>query len=358
VYFDILSALTGATTLLNRTIHMSTGQTETVTVPVPQGQSSVNFLVTWPGSSVETALIDPAGRTIAPGSGDPNVYYARSSTSELYRITGPAAGNWRMRMYGRALRAGGEDVTALVAARSPERTCAAVPSGAVSWWPGNGNTDDLVDGNPGALRDAAGYAAGMVDRGFIFDGRSEVRVNHNPNLNLQTFTFEAWVFPTLLDGRTEIILNKEQEVEWRTTTQYELGVRGLDDAGRGTVPAGNFMFYLGGITGGPQDYYSWIDAKAPLPLNTWTHVAVAFEGGAARAYVNGELTRSVSGLAGSIKTSTGPLKIGARSDDNAAMLPQDQFNGLIDEMTIYGRALSGSEIRAIYDARRSGKCTP
>ena len=48
----------------------------------------------------------------------------------------------------------------------------APPAGMVSWWPGDGNASDIIDGNHGMLSGDAGYAPGMVGQAFS--------VNPNP----------------------------------------------------------------------------------------------------------------------------------------------------------------------------------
>jgi hypothetical protein len=41
-------------------------------------------------------------------------------------------------------------------------TCVQPPSGLVSWWPGDGNAEDIVDGNDGVLQNGATFADGKV----------------------------------------------------------------------------------------------------------------------------------------------------------------------------------------------------
>src|SRR5262249_51151918 len=66
-------------------------------------------------------------------------------------------------------------------------------------------------------------------------------------------------------------------------------------------------------------------------------------------YVNGKLD-GTAGASGTIATSTQPLRIGG---DETGWF----FNGLVDEASLYDRALSASEIQAIYNADAAGKCT-
>ena len=49
------------------------------------------------------------------------------------------------------------------------------PAGMVSWWPGDGNADDIVDGNPGTLSGDATFAPGKVGQAFRFDGDGRLR---------------------------------------------------------------------------------------------------------------------------------------------------------------------------------------
>ena len=75
-----------------------------------------------------------------------------------------------------------------------------------------------------------------------------------------------------------------------------------------------------------------------IPLNTWTHLAATFDGGSLRFYVNGSLVRTVA-RSGAIQTSSSPLRIGGNT------IWGEYFRGLIDEVRIYNRALSATEIQ-------------
>ncbi|RME45295.1 MAG: VWA domain-containing protein [Chloroflexi bacterium] len=359
VYYDILNATSDAWLLLNRVITMTPGQSTTLDVELPADLASGLFMVDWPGSTVDMTLIDPTGRPITPetANSDPDIYHDKGTTHELYRISNPTSGPWQIRLYGRQLPWSGEFVTVNVSARGGHVSCTPIPSGIISWWPADGTTNDVVDGNPGVLYDQATYAMGKVHQAFDFDGASEVRIASRENLNVQQFTIEAWVFPTLLDGKVEIIVNKEPNINWHPLMiQYELAIKGPVDVDLGSVPEGNLLFYLGGIRHLPNGYQGWVDGGGPLPLYSWSHVALTFDGSTARTYINGNLAKEITGLSGVVTTTSGPLKIGSRSDENTTKNPRDQFNGLIDELAIYGRALSANEIHNIFIAGSAGKC--
>jgi len=233
--------------------------------------------------------------------------------------------------------------------------CIQPPAGVVGWWPGDGNRDDATDRNPGVAEGEVSYAPGMVDLAFVFNGASGVRVEDDAILNPPEITIEAWVRPTLTDGLVDIIVNKEVNPN---PFQYEIGIRGSDDAGVGSLVEGELAFHLEGIQGLPQEYYAWVSGGQIIPTYTWTHVALTFDGSSVRAYVDGALTRALSGLTGTLTNTAGPLKIGSRGDDRINLWPNDRFDGRIDEVTIYDRALSHAEIQSIFSAGSAGKCKP
>src|SRR5262249_48138112 len=75
----------------------------------------------------------------------------------------------------------------------------------------------------------------------------------------------------------------------------------------------------------------------------------------ARIYVNGVEQPVVrSGQATAIFDSDGPIRIGARMGSNGQIT--GAWNGLIDEVQLYNRALSAAEVLAIYSAGSAGTC--
>ena len=89
-----------------------------------------------------------------------------------------------------------------------------------------------------------------------------------------------------------------------------------------------------------------------IPLNTWSHVAMTFNAasGALVVYVNGTAVGNTT-FPGAILATTRNVLIG-RED---SFLPR-AFNGGIDEVGIYGRALTAVEIQSIATAGAKGKC--
>jgi hypothetical protein len=77
---------------------------------------------------------------------------------------------------------------------------------------------------------------------------------------------------------------------------------------------------------------------AGLPLGTWSHVAVTYDGANQRLYVNGVQVASRA-QTGSMALGNGPLRIGGNGS-----WATEFFQGLIDDVRVYNRALTATEI--------------
>jgi beta-lactam-binding protein with PASTA domain len=183
-------------------------------------------------------------------------------------------------------------------------------------------TDSSGNAQHGTVAGATWSTAGKFGGALSFDGSGDmVTVNDSPLLDLTTgMTLQAWVRPTALSGWRTAILK-----EAPSSLAYALYAH--DNAPR---PAGYVR--IGGEVAA--------NGSTQLPLNTWSHIAVSFDGATLRMYVNGTLVGS-RGISGSILTSTNPLRIGG----NAVW--GEYFSGLIDEVWIHRRALAQSEIQAL-----------
>jgi len=76
-----------------------------------------------------------------------------------------------------------------------------------------------------------------------------------------------------------------------------------------------------------------------LPVNTWTHLAATFDGATVRLFVNGVQVASQAQPT-PLANTTGTLQIGADS------YPTEYFAGRIDEVRVYNRALSATQIQS------------
>lgn len=115
------------------------------------------------------------------------------------------------------------------------------------------------------------------------------------------------------------------------------GVQRIIDKINGSA-TGNFLLDM---NGGILRFYvaSGSLQQAPgVSANTWFHVAATYDGTTTCLYVNGVLKTSSTTVSGNLVTNTSPLKIGLNQAGS------NPFNGDIDDVKIYGRALSASEV--------------
>jgi hypothetical protein len=178
---------------------------------------------------------------------------------------------------------------------------------------GNGNTGTIT----GAQWTTGGHSGGALS----FNGIDNwVTVNDTASLGLTVgMTLEAWIFPTAAANWRSAIL--KERPDGLAYALYSSNDGGLPD---GYVRVGGDMAATGG---------------APLPLNSWTHVALTYDGATLRLFANG-VQAAARSVGGPIEGSRGaPLRFGG----NAVW--GEFFAGRLDDVRIYNRSLTAAEIQ-------------
>jgi hypothetical protein len=76
-----------------------------------------------------------------------------------------------------------------------QKTCIQPASGMVSWWSGDGDSEDFYDINHGILYNGASFGSGKVWQAFSFDGVDDYLLAPGEGINdLQQITIEGWVY--------------------------------------------------------------------------------------------------------------------------------------------------------------------
>lgn len=186
--------------------------------------------------------------------------------------------------------------------------------------------DQSGNGNNGTLLNGAVFApSGKYGGAITFDGVNDrVSIPDSNSLDLSTgMTLEAWVNPT-------------QNASWNTAL--------LKEQPGGLV----YALYANTDTDRPSGEVSLTSTSgdsrgtSTIPVNTWTHLAATFDGTTLKLYRNGAL-ESQKNLSGPIKVSTNPLSIGGNT------IWGEYFQGKIDEIRVYTRALTAAEIQTDRD---------
>jgi hypothetical protein len=190
---------------------------------------------------------------------------------------------------------------------------------------GTSSADRSGHGNTAYISAASWASTGKYGRALSFNGTSSVVVvRDSTSLDLTGgMTLEAWVRPAATMSGWRNVLRKERAGGW----VYRLAAN--SDVNR---PALSIYATV----------QRTLSAGAALQPGTWTHIAATYDGRYHRLYINGLLAGTQS-QSGPIRTSSGALQIGGNLTGNL-------FKGLIDEIRVYNRALSVTEIRADMNA--------
>jgi hypothetical protein len=205
--------------------------------------------------------------------------------------------------------------------------------------------------NNGTLINNPTRVDGKLGKALSFDGINDyIEIASSPSLNSITtqITILAWV-KTDFAQRGTIIDNWFYD---RTVTP-QIGERAYVFTALSGADAGKFDFGLS-----PQGDGSgliWLTSNTAVPSNQWTHVAFVSNGTITAIYLNGNLDASTS-APNQIHVSNRPIHIGAWNAKEVGY-PEFStfFNGVLDEVKIYNRALSAEEILADYETAPSSE---
>jgi hypothetical protein len=228
-------------------------------------------------------------------------------------------------------------------------TCISPPSSMVAWWAGDRNTDEIVGARNGSLVGSAGFAPSIVADAFSFDGNGWVEVADDPiwTLGTRDFTIDLWVRFNSLSGRDPFIAHDNGSGE------QDKWVFLYDEQGHDKqqgIPALRFHINSPHPAPVPFPHDTVVAPWNPL-LGRWYHVAVTRSGISYALYIDGvQVATDTSTFA--IPDPSAPLTIGTAEADSSIM----NLDGLVDEVEILDRALSASEIQAIFNAGSAGKC--
>jgi hypothetical protein len=215
-------------------------------------------------------------------------------------------------------------------------------NGLVGWWPFNGNAnDESGNGNNGTVMGASltPDRFGFANSSYNFDGISnEIIIPHNASFNFQTSnqaSFSYWINPnSILGGYSTLILNKQTgvgctQIGWNMYLYNTSGDKLQFRAGNGSC---SNVVDIGSVTN--------------IGSSIYTHVVNVLDNGFAYQYINGTLNSTLACPLAEIGDNTGALII-------AGLFPNASgcafFNGKIDDIGIWNRALTPQEITDLYN---------
>lgn len=202
-----------------------------------------------------------------------------------------------------------------------------LPSGIISLWKLDGNLiDDAGTNDNGVLNGGtANFVDGKVGRALSFDGVDDyVNVSLSTPLSLSQYTLSLWAYPKL-----------------KGTSQTDPVKQGILKLSDGTQ---NLRFFINPLEiehdlspGIPTEQGNLF---ADFNINEWVFLTATFDGTNVKLYKNGQLvTQATANMAIS---NINNIKISWQATDK-------YFEGSIDEVAIYNKALTPEEIQSRYN---------
>jgi hypothetical protein len=231
------------------------------------------------------------------------------------------------------------------------------PSGIVSWWPAEGNTRDIISGNTGIVKGGLGYAPGKVGSAFLFGGTNIfLTMPAITNSDLRSFTIEFWLWFDQLGVSMPL-------VEFSQVTGWEGVAIWVNVEDWNPVPTPGMLYANLNESNKYATPYPLMHVIKTglytLETNQWQHIALSYDNGTgvAQLFANGTSVKNTN-MGSFVPMTSMPINVGYRSPYNGDDYQGQMFRGMIDELSIYKRALSPGEINAIYRAGASGKISP
>jgi hypothetical protein len=173
--------------------------------------------------------------------------------------------------------------------------------------------------------ESSGPTDGRFGKALKFDAVNDyVKVSHSTSLDVangsKPFALEAWVYPRNISGQNVV-------VEKYGSFQFKLESNRL------------YLFNM----------VDWSDCRSKwgtIPENSWSHVVVIYDGSNCKFYLNGADATDDNTVTSFTATSNSVF-VGAENGLG------HWFNGTIDEIKIYNRALTAEELQEDYNPKQS-----
>jgi Concanavalin A-like lectin/glucanases superfamily len=213
-------------------------------------------------------------------------------------------------------------------------------NGLVAYYPLDSNASDITgNGNNGSIIGSgitfSTNRFGVPSSACSFDGTgSYIQINQTSGMtNITKRTISAWINMT---GQSTISCCAADVISKYDQLNGSFGLR--VDGTLGWKPS----FFLRDTNG------TWLESSATtFASNQWFHIVATWDGTNAYLFQNGQIQSSVATT--SIPAwGNSSLRIGRHGGDSGNSLQYYMFNGQIDDLRIYNRALSASEVSALY----------
>lgn len=211
-------------------------------------------------------------------------------------------------------------------------------NGLVGWWPFNGNAnDESGNGFNGTINGTVldNDRFGNINSSYFFDGASHINLTNTGGVNFNTgLTFAAWINPSAIKYASVV---DKMPACGSGANGFRLCIR----------DTGNIAASLGCYGVGPNT-----ESDVNYQTNTWYHVVGTWDiSDSVRLYINGSLFDTWY--------ATVPNNNSKDIDIGQGTLSSfyEQFEGIIDDVGIWSRALTSSEVFQLFNSTVVGNST-
>jgi len=199
----------------------------------------------------------------------------------------------------------------------------------ISYWKmdeGSGNILDAHDSNDGVANGNPTYSqTGRINTAITLDGAGDFfEVGQPANLDVDKISISAWVKWAASPTNDETIIGRDDAIN-RCFTLYH-----------STATTFRFFVFVGGSAKIKDTSFT------PTP-GTWYHIVAVADGDYVRIYIDGSDVGSPTAYSGNIDKDNAELRIGGDETHG-------NFNGTIDEVAIWDRGLTSTEVSDLYNS--------
>jgi hypothetical protein len=210
--------------------------------------------------------------------------------------------------------------------------------GLIGWWKLDETAGTIAvnsaGGSPGNLvGTGGGWVPGKVGNAMVFNGASNyIALDSAALAATNNFTITAWINP--------------RQVTPSSGFFFALRSKYAESGIRLAVNNKRDLFIEGQTASGWHQIYH---ALGQIQYNTWQHIVVIYDKSTFVVYINGQRLAPAHEHSGSwdgdiVMNPAGVTRIGAAGGETADFF----FDGLIDDVRLYQRTLSPSEVTALY----------
>ncbi|MCP4350346.1 MAG: LamG domain-containing protein, partial [Desulfobacterales bacterium] len=221
--------------------------------------------------------------------------------------------------------------------------------GLVAYYPFDGDAnDESGNGNHGTVLGPTLITdmCGKEDGAYSFGELKHIKINHNEKINFgsgDVFTISAFVKPE--KGDTYLCNENGQSCTHYGAIVVKSPISGFYNYG---------LYYdrkYKKFMGGYHYMHHAVYGADGVDEDKWYHLVLIYQNCSWKLYVNTDLVDTSSNHC--ITTSQGALEIGRKGDSNNNT---DFFRGIIDDIRIYNRVLSETEIKELSDGKCNTEC--